>query len=1270
MKSTVLMLFCTVFLTAVRAQSLNPVSLEQLVNTDIPTNQYNSQVAADPSGGYVIIWTTAENSGAIMARKYDSSHNPITSELTINTDNSKAINIEYWKNGKYIISFIETSGTTLKFLILNELNAVSAETTVLGSISEYDMAPKSDSLAFLYSKSSNNQLYLRGYNLSTNNWINTEVLVSEITGSSAAYDEPNIVYHANGRLTAIYNLYINTSGCCTFDRRVMRKTFSASYLAEIPEYALWSIGSDFYVGSDLDASGNANGEVIITNTHGATTSARYMRLWILGNSGSTIVNNTVLLPVVTTNDWYDGIEGHLYDNGDFLISKSIRTGGYSNPNDNEAYVIYGKNYNASNSGLLQMNSTLAGEQEYVSTAKLPNGGFVGCWSGNGFQGDARGIYSRAYNTVAFPSVSFSNAGAYTVSEAGTTATIGVTLATQPSANVTVNLSSSDLTEGTLSTAQLTFTTANWNIAQNVTVTGVDDAADDGDISFNLVASTTGSADATYAGLANKNQAIINLDNDATTTMPSAQSFCKSTGMSGVNAIITNVGAAITSVTGTSSNQAVVDNSDITVNNLGGGTYGIVINNLNNNSLGTAQIIVTATDGTFNYTGSFNVTTNGINLVSNASSNSICQGEAVTLSATGGQNISWNNGVVNNVAFTPSATTTYTVTADNGAGCSGTATQTITVTAAPAVPTVSASGPLSICGSGSVTLTSSYASGNTWSNGSTASSITVSNAGSYSVTYSSGGTCSATSAPSVVTINPNPAAPVITPSGPTTFCAGGTVTLTSSQASGNSWSTSAASQSINVTTTNTYVLTYTDANGCSSPAASILVTVNPVPAAPVVTTSGPTAFCAGGSVTLTSSYASGNTWSNGSTASSITVSNAGTYSVTNSNGGACSATSNPIIVTVNNAPSAPIITPNGPTTFCAGGSVILNSSQAAGNNWSTGSVSQSITASTTNTYQLTYTDANGCVSPAASVLVTVQSAPNVSAGPDQTVCEGAMVSLLGSGATSYSWTGGITNGVSFPINNQTTFEVTGTGSNGCTATDQVTIFVSNAPNVSAGPNVVVCSGESVTLNGSGAVTYDWDNGISNGVSFVPVLGTTTYTVTGTNAAGCEAADQMTVTVNQLPNVSISTIPIFCLSDASAVLTQGTPSGGTYSGTGITGVIFSPSTAGLGIFPVTYTYTDLNGCENTASGTVTVDQCLGIDEQAFADLLIYPNPTTGSTTIEYSGSFSFVVMDAQGRKILEGTAADKAPIDLSGFSDGVYQLVIRTEAASTSVRVVKN
>ena len=1127
MKSIVLTFFFAVCWIAVWGQTLSPASSEQLVNTDIPPAQSFPKVAAAPDGSYVIIWIDGQTqtSGVLKARKYNSAHVPVTGEITIAASASKYLNIEHWKNGKYVISYVD--GAVLKFHVLDELNVVAPAITVSTTVSfdKQDFAIKGDSLAFLYSRDANKQLYLRGYNLSTNAWINAEVRITEVSGYSYV-EAPNIIYHNDGRLTAIYHLQI-TTGCCIVERKIMRKTFSSSFVAEIPEYAIWAPGIDNYIGADMDVSGNSNGEVMIATTHGEYPGTNKLRLWILSSTGTFIVNNSALL-TGNSYTWHEGTAAQLYDNGDYVVGKSLwvnlPNGNAPTPNYEEVYVIYGKNYNQSRTGILQVNSTSPDEQERPCLAKLPNGGFVVAWTGNGFQGDTRGIYTRAYNAVSFPGVAFSTNGTYSVSEAGTTATIGIALGTQPTGNVTVDLSSSDLTEGTVSPAQLTFTPTNWNQVQNVTVTGVDDTDDDGNITFNLVASTAGSADAGYAALPNKNQAIVNLDNDATITMPSAQTICKATGMSNVNALISNAGAAITTVTATSNDQSVIDNSDITITNVGGGTYGITISNLSNNSLGTAQITLTANDGQFNYTGNFNVTTTGVTIVTSATSNSICQGQTVTLSATGGQNVSWNNGVVNNVPFTPSATATYTVTADNGAGCSGTATETITVNSVPSTPTVNASGPLSFCGSGSVTLTSSQATGNTWSTGETTQSITVSNAGTYSVTYSTGGTCSATSAPVVVTVNSNPAAPIITPNGVTTFCEGESVTLTSSSATGNSWSTGVTSQSINVTTTNTYLLTYTDANGC--------------------------------------------------------------------------------------------------------------------------------------------------VSPSASILVTVKALPNVSAGADQTVCKGTSITLLGSGAASYSWTGGITNGTPFAINNQATYEVTGTGSNGCTNTDQVTVFVNNLPNVSAGQNKIVCNGTSVTLNGSGAVTYTWDNGVTNGTSFVPVLGTTTYTVTGIDANGCEAEDDMTVTVNALPNVTLSTLPTFCVSHGSAVLNQGLPAGGTYSGNGISGSVFNPSTAGAGTHAVTYTYTDQNNCQNTASSTITVDQCLGVEELTANQWTVYPNPTTGLTQIEFSGSFNYFVTDGQGRTVLNGTATDTTKLDLSAFSDGVYQLTIHAEKTIHTIRIVKN
>src|SRR6185369_8983141 len=84
-------------------------------------------------------------------------------------------------------------------------------------------------------------------------------------------------------------------------------------------------------------------------------------------------------------------------------------------------------------------------------------------------------------------------------EAGGTATFTVVLTTQPTADVTIGLSSSDTTEGTVLPASLIFTAANWNVAQTVTVTGVDDALDDGNIAYTIVTAPATSTDVTYNG---------------------------------------------------------------------------------------------------------------------------------------------------------------------------------------------------------------------------------------------------------------------------------------------------------------------------------------------------------------------------------------------------------------------------------------------------------------------------------------------------------------------------------------------------------------------------------------------------------------------------------------------------------------------------------------------------------------------------------------------------------------------------------------------------
>src|SRR6185436_19274211 len=186
----------------------------------------------------------------------------------------------------------------------------------------------------------------------------------------------------------------------------------------------------------------------------------------------------------------------------------------------------------------------------------------------------------------------------------------------------------------------------------------------------------------------------------------------------------------------------------------------------------------------------------------------------------------------------------------------------------------------------------------------------------------------------VPINPFPAQPTITPGGPTTFCAGGSVTLNSSSASGNQWYLDG--NPIGGETNQTYVATasgnYTvvvTTNGCASNvSAGTTVTVNPIPPTPTITPSGPTTFGPGGSVTLNSSSASGNQWYlngnpiGGATNQNYVATASGNYTVTITDGNGCASAASATNVTANPLPPTPTITPGGPTTFCTGGSVTL------------------------------------------------------------------------------------------------------------------------------------------------------------------------------------------------------------------------------------------------------------------------------------------------------------------------------------------------------------
>ncbi len=363
---------------------------------------------------------------------------------------------------------------------------------------------------------------------------------------------------------------------------------------------------------------------------------------------------------------------------------------------------------------------------------------------------------------------------------------------------------------------------------------------------------------------------------------------------------------------------------------------------------------------------------------------------------------------------------------------------------------------------------------------------------------------------------------------------------------------------------------------------------------------------------------------------------------------------------------------------------------------------------TGAYTQNLSTTSGCDS-VLTLNLTVNPLPTINAGVDQNVCAGNQVTLSATGATSYSWTGGITDGVPFVPTSSGSYSVTGTNSaTSCFSTDVVTVTVNSLPNVDAGADQNVCAGNQVTLSATGATSYSWTGGITDGVPFVPTS-SGSYSVTGTNSAtSCFSTDAVTVTVNSLPNVEAGADQNVC---AGAQVTL-TASGATsYSWTGgiTNGVPFIPTVSGnylvtgtnaatscINTDDVLITVVDnssseitenavssytLNGSTYTESGTYiqTIPNSVGCDSTITLNLTIttnnvfennlghyhiYPNPTKDIIHIVSPNSDGalFELVDYQGRILLSGALhSTYTELSVENFSNGSYILYIGNSGA---------
>ncbi|HEY8402384.1 MAG TPA: hypothetical protein VIK89_14045, partial [Cytophagaceae bacterium] len=372
------------------------------------------------------------------------------------------------------------------------------------------------------------------------------------------------------------------------------------------------------------------------------------------------------------------------------------------------------------------------------------------------------------------------------------------------------------------------------------------------------------------------------------------------------------------------------------------------------------------------------------------------------------------------------------------------------------------------------------------------------------------------------------------------------------------------------------------------------------------------------------------WSNGAITEDISNLTAGTYEVTiTDNEGCISQTSFEV-----NEPAPVPADAGSDATICEGGNTPLNASGGVSYSWSPASglsnpnIANPIASPlTTTNYTVTVTDINGCQN-TDNVTVTVNPLPVADAGTDQAVCIGGSVNLNASGGISYSWSPvaslsdpNIANPVASPAAT-TVYTVTVTDANGCQNTDNVTVTVNPLPVANAGTDQDICIGSTANLSASGGVTYSWSPAatLSNPNIANPVANptvTTTYTVTVTDASGCQNTDDVTITVNPLPVAEAGPDATICEGNNTPLNASG---GVSYSWSPASGLsnpnIANPIASPLTTTNYTVTVTDVNGCQNTDNVTITVNPLPVADAGADQAVCI-----GGSVNLNASGGISY-------------------------------------------------
>jgi hypothetical protein len=525
----------------------------------------------------------------------------------------------------------------------------------------------------------------------------------------------------------------------------------------------------------------------------------------------------------------------------------------------------------------------------------------------------------------------------------------------------------------------------------------------------------------------------------------------------------------------------------------------------------------------------------------------------------------------------------------------------------------------MCPGDFVLLTANSGTGYTyqWYNGATAISGETNDyyvaytAGNYGVMVTNSYGCSSLSVPMSVTVN----APTATASAAaaTSFCSGSTVTLNAGTGAGLTYQwvngttavAGATGASFNAGVSGSYRVIVTNTAGCTATSTpAISVTVLPAPST-TVSIGGPLTFCSGGSVTLTADTGATLTyqWQNsgvdiaGATNITYSATTSGNYQVVVTNGATCSAASAVIVVNALALPSA-TISAAGPTTFCAGSGVVLNTPVAAGNTYQwyrngtavAGATGPGYYFTNSGNYTVRVTNTSGCTNTTATPeVVTEVTTPIVVPLSPLSFCWGGS-SLLGmsvatSTGVSYQW---MRSGIALSGATAATYNANTSGNYSCVVNiasgsctlGSTTVSVVEFPL----PNPVITWNGTTLSTGNFYTSYQWYRNLS------PVAAGTTWFITPTDT-------------------------------------------GDY----------------------TVRVTDTNGCQSVATAFILSSlHTTGVQQLNSGAISIYPNPARDLVMISGGHQLKAIINSVDGRRLME--QEDAQQIDISQLANGTYMIML--------------